>query len=122
MKMSDFLSCPDSIFFIGETAIYNPAKEIYRNMLRLVAYDIADPQRLRKVANLCEDYGIRVEYSVFECDLDENLFNQFWQQLQDLIDEEEDRILAYRICAGCVSHINSAGTVCRPGKVLIYII
>ena len=40
----------------------------------LITYDIsledADGQaRLRRVAKLCLDYGVRVQYSVFECDI-----------------------------------------------------
>ena len=33
----------------------------------LVAYDICDPKRLRKVAHTCEDFGFRRQYSVFLC-------------------------------------------------------
>ena len=35
----------------------------------LVAYDICDPKRLRKVAHTCEDFGFRRQYSVFMCRL-----------------------------------------------------
>jgi CRISPR-associated protein Cas2 len=101
---------------------YNPAKEEYKNMLHLVAYDIREPKRLRNVAKTCEDFGMRVEYSVFECDLAEKHFQQFWQLLADIIDPDEDRILAYRICGSCVTRIESMGTISRPGKPLLYIL
>ena len=35
----------------------------------LVAYDIRDDQRLRAVATSMEGYGMRIQYSVFVCDL-----------------------------------------------------
>jgi CRISPR-associated protein Cas2 len=35
----------------------------------LMAYDIADPKRLRRVCSLMEDHGDRLQYSVFLCDL-----------------------------------------------------
>ncbi len=35
----------------------------------LMAYDIADPKRLRRVCSLMEDHGERLQYSVFLCDL-----------------------------------------------------
>jgi CRISPR-associated protein Cas2 len=35
----------------------------------LVAYDICDSNRLRKVARVCEDFGKRRQYSVFFCRL-----------------------------------------------------
>ena len=108
---------------IGQTiSEYNPAEEKYKFMLRLVAYDVREPKRLRKVAKVCEDFGIRVEYSVFECDLSEILFSRLWMQLQKIIDPGEDCILAYRICGACVSGIDSMGAIVRPGKPLLYII
>jgi CRISPR-associated protein Cas2 len=36
----------------------------------VVSYDISDDKRRRKVAQIMEGYGYRVQYSVFECDLD----------------------------------------------------
>lgn len=35
----------------------------------LVAYDIADPKRLRQICGIMEQYGQRIQYSVFLCDL-----------------------------------------------------
>ncbi len=98
----------------------DPAKEVYRHMLHLVAYDISSPKRLRRVAKTCEDFGIRVEYSVFECDLAEDDFRRLWKRLGTVIDEDEDCILAYRICGACVQRIESMGSVVRPGETLFY--
>ena len=99
---------------------YNPAKEEFKNMMYLVAYDVRDPKRLQKVARKCQNYGIRVEYSVFECDLTQDDFSSMWQELKDLIDATDDRILAYRICRSCVTHIASMGDINRPDRVLFY--
>jgi CRISPR-associated protein Cas2 len=35
----------------------------------LIAYDICDPKRLRQVCKTMEEYGERLQYSVFICDL-----------------------------------------------------
>ncbi len=114
---------PYDAFRIGTTVTgFEPGKEVYRHMLRLIAYDIANPSRLRKVSIACKDFGIRVEYSVFECDLSEELFDMFWARLSGIIDHDEDRVLAYRICGSCVSSISSMGTIVRPGKPLLYIL
>ncbi len=121
--MLSFSTCPDpGEYGIGFPAVYDPAREVFRNMLRLVAYDVADARRLRKVSAVCRDYGLRIEYSVFECDLEEQVFQEFWERLLKLIDPEEDRLISYRICAGCVAEIRSAGVVERPRKVLLYIV
>ncbi|HTI68628.1 MAG TPA: CRISPR-associated endonuclease Cas2, partial [Candidatus Limnocylindria bacterium] len=47
-------------------------------MLRLVAYDIADPKRLHRVAMICENFGVRVQYSLFECWLEDDDFERLW--------------------------------------------
>lgn len=69
------------------------------DMLRLVAYDIADPKRLRRVAAVCLNYGIRVQRSLFECWLTEDQFTELWQQLLAEFNEEEDQLVAYPIDA-----------------------
>lgn len=100
---------------VGYTTLTrDPAQEVYRNMLYLVAYDICSPKRLRHVAKTCQDYGVRVEYSVFECDLAQEVFKKLWLKLMDIIDENEDCVLAYRICGSCVQKIESIGAVVRP--------
>ena len=43
-------------------------------MLVLVTYDVSfedegGQRRLRHISKICQDYGIRVQYSVFECDV-----------------------------------------------------
>jgi CRISPR-associated protein Cas2 len=52
----------------------------------LVAYDIADPKRLRKVATTCEDFGARKQYSVFLCRLSATDMVRLRSRLYDLID------------------------------------
>ena len=100
---------------------YIPAEREVRVTVRLVAYDIAAPKRLRHVAKVCQDYGVRIEKSVFECDLDEETFATLWRELNDLIDPEEDALIAYKICRACVREAQSAGLISRPGPVLVYL-
>lgn len=66
-------------------------------MLRVIAYDIASAKRLRRVAELCLDYGVRVQKSVFECWLDEERFEELWRKLAELVRANEDRIVAYTL-------------------------
>jgi CRISPR-associated protein Cas2 len=127
MKHEDLHEPPepkcDDPYVVGYSpAIFDPAEERYRNMLHLVAYDIRHPRRLRRVAKVCEDYGLRVEYSVFECDLADEVFERFWSDLGDEIDADEDTILAYRICGSCVQRIVSLGHATRPTNALLYML
>lgn len=78
-------------------------------MLRLVAYDISDPKRLQRIADLCEDYGVRVQYSLFECWLEDEAFDRLWTALQKTFDPETDRLAAYALDAGAVRERRKAG-------------
>ena len=91
-------------------------------MLTLVAYDITDDKRLHKVARICEDYGVRVQYSVFECHLDENEFADFWLQLLEVIEENHDRLVAYKIDARSAKETLTAGTMVCSEKVVCYLV
>lgn len=71
-------------------------------MLILVTYDVvtktaAGRKRLRKVAKECENYGVRVQNSVFECIVDATQFKQLRLRLVDLIDENEDSLRFYQL-------------------------
>lgn len=94
-----------------------------REMLMLVAYDIADHKRLARVARHCEDHGVRVQYSVFECRLEAEAFERFWIQLTDLIDPSVDRLVAYRICLECAREVHESGVMVTtsPEKPVAYI-
>lgn len=78
-------------------------------MLHLIAYDITETKRLRRVAKLCEDYGVRVERSVFECDLPDDTMSEFWGRLCDIVNAGEDYVLDYRIDAIDRKHIRRIG-------------
>ena len=91
-------------------------------MLALVAYDITEQKRLAKVAKTCEDYGIRVQYSVFECHLTPSQFEQLWGELLALIDSDTDRIVAYRLDEKTFSKTRTAGTMVCHQKAVSYVI
>jgi len=91
-------------------------------MLTLVAYDISHPKRLARVARVCEDFGVRVQYSVFECRLEEREFTTFWLLLLDEIDPAEDRIVAYKIDARSAKETMTAGTMVCSEKALCYLV
>jgi CRISPR-associated protein Cas2 len=59
----------------------------------LVSYDIAHPKRLRRVAKVMEGFGVRLQYSVFECPLDEMRLAQAKAALQGVINHDEDQVL-----------------------------
>ena len=93
-----------------------------RQMLILIGYDIASPKRLQKVAKTCEDFGLRVQYSFFECHLAPDEFNHLWNRLLDLIDPDHDRLVAYRLDAKTAAQTVTAGTMVCSEKVVCYLI
>ncbi len=91
-------------------------------MLTVVAYDIADPKRLARVAKICQDFGVRVQYSIFECHLPEDEFEDLWLSLLETIDESEDRIVAYKLDARCARQTMTAGTMVCSERVVCYLV
>ena len=59
----------------------------------LVCYDICDDKRLRRVAEVCCDFGVRLQYSVFECDLNAGEKVRMEGKLTEVIDQEKDQVL-----------------------------
>ncbi|MHC1769407.1 MAG: CRISPR-associated endonuclease Cas2 [Verrucomicrobiia bacterium] len=59
----------------------------------VVSYDISNPKRLRKVARALEGFGVRLQYSVFECPLDEMRLARLKAELQGLLNHDEDQVL-----------------------------
>lgn len=67
----------------------------------VVAYDIADPHRLQRVARVMEDYGVRQQKSVFECWLTETEWRRLRDRLAELTEPTVDSVRCYRLCAVC---------------------
>lgn len=59
----------------------------------LICYDICHPKRLRRVAKLMEGYGVRLQFSVFECALDDKRLNRLKAEAENLLHHDEDQIL-----------------------------
>lgn len=75
----------------------------------IVAYDISNPKRLRKVATACEDYGVRKQLSIFFCRLSTTDFVRLRSRLYDLINLQEDQVLFIPLCGKCVQQIEAIG-------------
>jgi CRISPR-associated protein Cas2 len=93
-----------------------------KSMLSVVAYDISDPKRLARVARICEDYGLRVQYSVFECYLEHAEFEEFWLKLLCEIDEDQDRLVAYKLDARAAKETHTAGTMVCSERAVCYLV
>lgn len=64
-------------------------------MFWIVSYDIPNDKRRSKVAKILGGYGRRAQYSVFECEIDDEKREKLERALQREIDAEEDDIRFY---------------------------
>jgi CRISPR-associated protein Cas2 len=83
-------------------------------MMVLVTYDVSTTtaegrKRLRSVARACQDYGQRVQDSVFECVIDPAEWAQLKRRLTEIIEEEEDSLRFYYLGKNWRGHVEHVG-------------
>ncbi|MEI7644323.1 MAG: CRISPR-associated endonuclease Cas2 [Chloroflexales bacterium] len=92
-------------------------------MLYLITYDIPIDKRRTKLAKLLEGHGQRVQYSVFECDMEEKQVTQLRRRLNRLLRPDEgDSLRIYTLCTHCraiVSIIGAGPPVAQASDVYI---
>ncbi|WP_448872434.1 CRISPR-associated endonuclease Cas2 [Desulfobulbus propionicus] len=66
--------------------------------LYVVCFDVCDPLRLRKVADELENFGVRVQRSLFECHLNVIQYGRLKDRVAALIDERYDHVRYYPLC------------------------
>ncbi|MCX7866127.1 CRISPR-associated endonuclease Cas2 [Limisphaera sp. VF-2] len=69
-------------------------------MLVLITYDVSTAEkaglaRLRRVARACQDYGVRVQKSVFECLVGPREWTELRHRLLQEIDPNQDSLRFY---------------------------
>ncbi|WP_323029586.1 CRISPR-associated endonuclease Cas2 [Castellaniella defragrans] len=83
-------------------------------MMVLVSYDVSTTssggeKRLRRIAKACRDYGQRVQYSVFEIEVEPAQWVLLRQRLCDLIDPDLDSLRFYQLGAKWEHRIEHVG-------------
>ncbi len=71
-------------------------------MLVLITYDVnvvseGGQKRLRNIAKTCLDYGMRVQNSVFECEVTPAQFVELKDTLTSIFDSEKDSLRFYML-------------------------
>ena len=95
-------------------------------MLVLVSYDVAtaEPEgqrRLQRVAKVCQNYGQRVQYSVFECIVDPAQWAIMRQKLIDEINPGQDSLRFYFLGSNWkrrVEHIGAKKSIDQEGPLI----
>jgi CRISPR-associated protein Cas2 len=96
-------------------------------MLVLVSYDVSTTstggqKRLRQIAKACRDYGQRVQYSVFEIEVDFAQWTLLKSKLCDLIDPEQDSLRLYYLGKNGqskVEHIGAKAVLDLNGPIIL---
>ena len=96
-------------------------------MMVLVTYDVSTvttdgQKRLRRVAKACQNYGQRVQNSVFECLVDPAQFTALRRRLLDEIKDDEDSLRFYflgKTWRGRVEHIGIKNTYDPEGPLVV---
>jgi CRISPR-associated protein Cas2 len=95
-------------------------------MMVLITYDInvetkAGRKRLRQVAKQCQNYGQRVQNSVFECVLDPALLKKLQSNLEAIINPETDSIRYYNLgneWSNRVEHVGAKASLNIEGTLI----
>jgi len=95
-------------------------------MLMLVTYDVnttdgAGRRRLRRVARICKDFGQRVQFSVFECQVDPAQWTSLRARLIEEIDNKTDSLRFYRLGSNWrprVEHVGAKPTLDLEGPLI----
>ncbi|CAE7870802.1 cas2-3 [Symbiodinium necroappetens] len=83
-------------------------------MMVLVTYDVATSSpggggRLRRVARACQDFGQRVQLSVFEIEVEPAQWTALKARLESLIDTEQDSLRYYHLGANGARRVEHVG-------------
>lgn len=89
--------------------------EVGIHLLVLITYDVsttdaAGRKRLTRVAKMCQNFGQRVQNSVFECVLDTTQFRHLKHELKALIDVEKDSLRFYNLGDKYKTKVEHIGT------------
>ena len=80
----------------------------------LVSYDVNTEEkegcrRLARVGKICKSYGQRVQYSVFECTVNDMDFERLRSKLKSVIKPEEDSLRIYHLTGRRAEYIEAYG-------------
>jgi CRISPR-associated protein Cas2 len=75
----------------------------------VIVYDITCDKRRKKVSDLLEGYGQRVQYSVFECVLNQTKYSELQKRLRKQVKSSEDSIRFYPLSKHTFNQIETWG-------------
>lgn len=78
-------------------------------MMYVVCYDISDDRTRDHLSRGLLDFGTRIQESVFECLVDDEIYARLLTLLKKTKVGKDDKIRIYRVCADCIEVIQIYG-------------
>lgn len=95
---------------------------LMRKMFYVIAYDVTNDKRRNRVSQLLEKYGVRVNYSVFECMLAASELDKLKKAVMDEINSKTDSVIYYPICSECYSKVVYQGACTRSDINIVHVL
>lgn len=83
----------------------------------IIAYDVEDDRRRRRVAKLLEAIGKRVNKSVFECFITDRQIEKLKAKIARHV-TRYDSVLYYQLCRSCIERVERQGTEGIPVEIV----
>ena len=92
-----------------------------QTMCYIIAYDIPDDKRRRKVHKILLGYGKWTQYSLFECFLSKGDLLLLQAKLEQHLRATQDSVRFYPLCANCVSKVETIGDP-PPAEEILFVV
>lgn len=76
-----------------------------KKVLYIIVYDVVSDRRRSRISQILEKYGLRVNYSVFECMFTDAQLLSVQQKIGKLMVPQEDTVIYYPCCVNCFTKI-----------------
>ena len=81
-------------------------------MYLVVSYDIHDDKRRNRIHKVLKNFGERIQFSVFECELTKEQILRMQHALKHIIKEDDrDSVRFYHLCDSCKGKIDRIGGI-----------
>lgn len=87
----------------------------------MIAFDVCDDGRRRRLTEVLLDYGERVQESVFWIECDDEMRERLEERVRKTMEKEEDKVWILPLCLGCGKRIVVLGQSRKPEMPEYYI-
>ena len=86
----------------------------------VLAYDVASDSRRTRLASALEEWGYRLQESVFQLRLENGELDEVRERVDGIIDADDDVVHLYPLCAACLSRGEVHGPAPAPDDAGLY--